>query len=182
MPKSTEYEAKQPDADGFIGYTPEEDAVWADLVARQMPAVRRDMARPYLDGLAKLDLPTARVPQCPEVSERLRDLTGAGRARLINDLIALGYATPALSGEAAGFLTDPPPEGGRNGQRLVVNAGTGFNVCAVRVLPGGAITVLEAEEGHTHLPANIMARLQDRVGTDAAAGFFSTDLMVKSPL
>ena len=57
MPKSTEYEAKQPDADGFIAYTPEEDAVWADLVARQMPAVRRDMARPYLDGLAKLDLP-----------------------------------------------------------------------------------------------------------------------------
>ena len=89
MPKSTEYEAKQPDADGFIAYTPEEDAVWADLVARQMPAVRRDMARPYLDGLAKLDLPTARVPQCPEVSERLRDLTG-WRVEPVPALIGFG--------------------------------------------------------------------------------------------
>lgn len=89
MPKSTEYEAKQPDADGFIAYTPEENAVWADLVARQMPAVRRDMARPYLDGLAKLDLPTARVPQCPEVSERLRDLTG-WRVEPVPALIGFG--------------------------------------------------------------------------------------------
>ncbi|MBY0134706.1 glucokinase [Paracoccus yeei] len=100
--------------------------------------------------------------------QRLRDLTGAGRTRLINDLIALGYATPALSGEAAGFLTDPPPAGGRNGQRLVVNAGTGFNVCAVKVLPGGGIACLEAEEGHTRLPVSVAAPLAQALGARAA--------------
>lgn len=76
MPKSTEYEAKQPDPQGFIFYEGEEDAVWRDLLARQMPEVRRHMARPYLDGLDRLDLPADRVPQCPDVSRVLREATG----------------------------------------------------------------------------------------------------------
>ncbi|UWQ18551.1 phenylalanine 4-monooxygenase [Jannaschia sp. M317] len=76
MPKSTAYLAKIPDARGHIAYAAEEDAVWADLFARQMPAVRRHAARAYLDGHARLDLPADRVPQCTEVSARLRDLTG----------------------------------------------------------------------------------------------------------
>ena len=107
--------------------------------------------------------------------DNLARLTDADQVRLINDLSALGYSTPALAGEQLGTLRAAPVTRARNGQALVVGLGTGFNVCAVRVLPGGAITVLEAEEGHTHLPANIMARLQDRVGADAAAGFFSTE-------
>ncbi|MFN3277355.1 MAG: glucokinase [Paracoccus hibiscisoli] len=107
--------------------------------------------------------------------DNLARLTDADNVRLINDLSALGYSTPALSGDQLTTLRAAPQGRARNGQALVVGLGTGFNVCAVRVLPGGAITVLEAEEGHTHLPANIMARLQDRVGADAAAGFFSTE-------
>lgn len=107
--------------------------------------------------------------------DNLARLTDADQVRLINDLSALGYSTPSLAGEQLGTLRAAPVTRARNGQALVVGLGTGFNVCAVRVLPGGAITVLEAEEGHTHLPANIMARLQERVGTDAAAGFFSTE-------
>ncbi|WP_405402258.1 glucokinase [Paracoccus sp. Ld10] len=107
--------------------------------------------------------------------DNLARLTDADQVRLINDLSALGYSTPALAGEQLGTLRAAPATRARNGQALVVGLGTGFNVCAVRVLPGGAITVLEAEEGHTHLPANIMARLIDRAGADAAAGFFSTE-------
>ena len=99
--------------------------------------------------------------------QRLLDLTGAGRARLINDLIALGYATPALSGDAAGYLTAPPQDGTGNGQRLVVNAGTGFNVCAVKVLPAGGIACIEAEEGHTRLPLSIARPLAEAVGPRA---------------
>lgn len=99
--------------------------------------------------------------------QRLLELTGAGRARLINDLIALGYATPALSGEAAGFLSGAPGAAS-NGQRLVVNAGTGFNVCAVKVLPSGGIACLEAEEGHTRLPLSIATPLAQAVGAEAA--------------
>lgn len=76
MPKSTEYEAKIPDAEGLIAYDAEEDAVWRDLVARQLPEVMRYMARPYTDGLARLNLPRDRVPQCTEVSKVLMAATG----------------------------------------------------------------------------------------------------------
>lgn len=106
---------------------------------------------------------------------RLARLTDADHVRLINDLTALGYATPALGGDGLSVLRDAPEDRARNGQALVVGLGTGFNVCAVRVLAGGAITAMEAEEGHTHLPANIWLRLSDLVGPDAARGFTSTE-------
>lgn len=76
MPKSTEYQAKIPDPQGFIAYDQNEDAVWRDLMARQLPEVQRYMSRPYLEGLAKLGLPLDRVPQCPDLSARLAPLTG----------------------------------------------------------------------------------------------------------
>lgn len=98
---------------------------------------------------------------------RLCALTGAPRARLINDLIALGYATPALDGASAGFLRAPAGAALSNGQRLVVNAGTGFNVCAVKVLPGGGIACLEAEEGHTRLPLSVAEPLAQVLGDKA---------------
>ncbi len=100
---------------------------------------------------------------------RLIELTGGYRARLINDLSALGYATPALSGEAAGFLREGPGTVLTNGQRLVVNAGTGFNVCAVKVLPGGGIACFEHEEGHTRLPLSIWTPLVEALGARASA-------------
>jgi phenylalanine-4-hydroxylase len=76
MPKSTSYQAKTPDQNGFIAYTAEEDAVWADLVAAQWEAVHAHMAKPYLDGLAILNMPRKRVPQCPEISAVLGRETG----------------------------------------------------------------------------------------------------------
>ncbi|AKO96614.1 MULTISPECIES: phenylalanine 4-monooxygenase [Marinovum] len=76
MPKSTSYAAKIPDAQGHIAYDAEEDAVWRDLYARQLPNVQAHSARAYLDGLARVGLPETRVPQCPDVSETLRALTG----------------------------------------------------------------------------------------------------------
>ncbi len=127
-------------------------------------AVCIDVAGPVSGGVARL---TNRDWDFTE--ERLRQLTGAGRARLINDLLALGYATPALDGEAAGFLRHGPQGVATNGQRLVVNAGTGFNVCAVKVLPDGGIACLEAEEGHTRLPLSIAAPLIEVLGEEDAA-------------
>lgn len=106
---------------------------------------------------------------------RLARLTDADRVRLINDLTALGYATPVLGGEGLATLRPAPAGRARNGQGLVVNLGTGFNVCAVRSLPGGAIAALEAEEGHTRLPVHIHQRLLEAVGPGAIAGFFSTE-------
>ncbi|MAN56821.1 MAG: glucokinase [Paracoccus sp.] len=106
---------------------------------------------------------------------RLARLTDADHVRLINDLTALGYATPSLSGDGLAVLREAPEDRARNGQALVVGLGTGFNVCAVRALPGGAITAMEAEEGHTHLPANIWQRLSETVGAEAARAFTSTE-------
>lgn len=107
--------------------------------------------------------------------ERLARLTDADNVRLINDLTALGYATPYLDTEGVSVLRAAPAHRARNGQSLVVGAGTGFNVCSVRSLPGGSIACMEAEEGHTNLPANIAAILADRVGTDKMGTFFSTE-------
>lgn len=108
-------------------------------------------------------------------AERLARLTDADNVRLINDLTALGYATAHLGAEGVSVLRAVPAHRARNGQSLVVGAGTGFNVCSVRSQPGGNVTAMEAEEGHTHLPANIAALLAARVGDDQMAPFFSTE-------
>ncbi|MDB6178132.1 glucokinase [Paracoccus sp. Z330] len=106
---------------------------------------------------------------------RLARLTDADHVRLINDLTALGYATPALKDGGVMPLRSAPGDRSRNGQSLVVGLGTGFNVCAVRALPGDTITAMEAEEGHTNLPANIYRRLVDEIGATDAAAFDSTE-------
>lgn len=106
---------------------------------------------------------------------RLARLADADHVRLINDLTALGYATPALHGDGVATLRAAPEDRNRNGQSLVVGLGTGFNVCAVRALSADTITAMEAEEGHTNLPANIHARLVDLLGEQAAQQFFSTE-------
>lgn len=139
--------------------------------APRIQAVCVAVAGPVSQGKARL---TNRDWDFSET--RLLELTGAGRARLINDLIALGYATPALSGDAAGFVLGQPQPDAGNGQRLVVNAGTGFNVCAVKVLPSGGIACLEAEEGHTRLPESITAPLGRMLG-DKAAAFDSVEAL-----
>lgn len=107
--------------------------------------------------------------------DRLAQLTDADNVRLINDLTALGYATPTLGKDGVIRLRRAPEDRDRNGQSLVVGLGTGFNVCVARALPGGLVTALEAEEGHTHLPANIYLRLAELVGRNEAARFFSVE-------
>lgn len=149
------------------------DAVVAAYLARfpqdAISSVCVAVAGPVAGGVARL---TNRDWDFTEA--RLCALTGAGRARLINDLTALGYATPSLGGEGVAVLRAAPADRARNGQALVVNAGTGFNVCAVKVLGNGGIICLEAEEGHTRLPENIAARLREEIG-DAADSFPSTE-------
>lgn len=85
----TSYQAKIPNDQGFIVYDAEEDAVWRDLVARQWPNVQRHASSAYLDGLAKLDMPQGRVPQCPDISARLLPLTG-WRVEPVPALISFG--------------------------------------------------------------------------------------------
>lgn len=106
--------------------------------------------------------------------DNLARIAGVGRARLINDLVALGYGVPGLSGAGVADLlasASPRPD---NGQALVVNAGTGFNVCAVHRAQDGRITCLESEEGHTRLPDSVSLALRDLLG-GAAAPFTSVE-------
>ncbi len=76
MSTSSAYAARLPDSQGNIAYSNEDNAVWSDLMARQMPNITRYCARPYLDGFARLALPQNRVPQCNEISAMLEPLTG----------------------------------------------------------------------------------------------------------
>jgi phenylalanine-4-hydroxylase len=74
--KSTRYQAKQPDAHGFIHYTDDEHAVWATLYERQIAAIQDKACPEFLHGLTLLNLPTSRIPQLAEVSAVLRQHTG----------------------------------------------------------------------------------------------------------
>lgn len=89
MPVTSAYKAKMPDASGHITYDAADDAVWRDLMAQQLPEVARHCARPYLDGLARLDLPQDRVAQTSEVSAVLKPLTG-WRVEPVPALIGFG--------------------------------------------------------------------------------------------
>lgn len=76
MAKSSRYEAKVPDANGVIGYSEDEHAVWRDLYARQMEIIDGRVCDAFSDGLRTLDLPAERIPQPNEVSAVLREKTG----------------------------------------------------------------------------------------------------------
>lgn len=80
MAKSSSYRSKTPDETGIIAYTAEEDAVWRDLYARQEALLPGRVSQATLDGLAALDLPKDRVPQLPEVNERLAAASDFGVA------------------------------------------------------------------------------------------------------
>ena len=75
MGKSSEYEARVPDANGIIPYTDEEHGVWADLYERQMEIIPGRVCDEFLTGLDALNLPAERIPQPGEVSEVLREKT-----------------------------------------------------------------------------------------------------------
>ncbi len=78
MAKSSRYESKFPDDDGVIRYSPEEDAVWRDLIARQEKVLPGRVCGAFLKGLEILDLPRDRVPQLRDVNARLNEVTGFG--------------------------------------------------------------------------------------------------------
>lgn len=88
-------------------------------------------------------------------------LTGADQALLINDMIALGHAVSSSAGAGARLLRAPASDAPSNGQKLVVNAGTGFNICALKQALGNAPTCLDAEEGHTGLSLSVWRLLAE---------------------
>jgi len=80
--KQTQYVAREPDAQGFIHYPPEEHAVWNTLITRQLKVIEGRACQEYLDGIDKLGLPLDRIPQLGEINKVLADTTGWQVARV----------------------------------------------------------------------------------------------------
>ncbi len=92
-------------------------------------------------------------------AHRISDELGGPRIRLLNDLNALGYAVPHLTGEDVELLTPDCPAGTDVRQALVAGIGTGFNVSPV-LNTGTSIFCPVSEAGHTVMPADIADRLK----------------------
>lgn len=73
--KTSTYVAHPVDERGYSNYSAEEDSVWHDLIKRQLPIVEGRACDEYMHGIALLDLPHDRVPQCPDISAVLRAAT-----------------------------------------------------------------------------------------------------------
>lgn len=74
--KTSTYVSRPVDENGNAAYTEEENRIWHELITRQIPIIRGRACDEYIHGAELLNLPKDRIPQCPEVSEVLRDTTG----------------------------------------------------------------------------------------------------------
>jgi phenylalanine-4-hydroxylase len=74
--KPSTYVAHPVDENGVANYTEDENLIWQELITRQVPLVQNRACNEYLNGIKELDLPTDKVPQCPDVSKVLREATG----------------------------------------------------------------------------------------------------------
>ncbi len=92
-------------------------------------------------------------------AQRTSDDFGGARVKLMNDLNALGYSVPHLSGEDIALLTPETPAGATVQQALVIGIGTGFNVSPV-LNTGHSVYCPVSEAGHSALPANISDKLK----------------------
>ena len=73
---ATAYQAKTMNSQGIIDYSDQEHAVWHDLITRQQTIIHKRACPEFITGLAHLNLPEDRIPQCHEVSAVLQDFTG----------------------------------------------------------------------------------------------------------
>jgi phenylalanine-4-hydroxylase len=60
----------------WVAYTPEQHAVWAELVSRRMPQLREHACAAYLEGFEQIGLKTDEIPNLNEVCARLTPRTG----------------------------------------------------------------------------------------------------------
>ncbi|UWZ84467.1 phenylalanine 4-monooxygenase [Occallatibacter riparius] len=60
----------------YAAYTPEQHAVWAELVGRVLPNVERHAAREYLEGFQIIGLQPDRLPNLADITKRLGPRTG----------------------------------------------------------------------------------------------------------
>ncbi|MEE9451137.1 MAG: phenylalanine 4-monooxygenase [Gammaproteobacteria bacterium] len=76
MKFKSRYEAKQPDVQGMVHYTAEEDHVWNILYERQVKLLSGRACDEYIQGIRDLEFTAHEIPQIPQVNAHLRALTG----------------------------------------------------------------------------------------------------------
>lgn len=76
MAKQSKYVSRLPNADGIIEWTAEDNAVWHDLVQRQLAHIPGKACDEYMHGLELLNLPHDRIPQLDEINAVLTATTG----------------------------------------------------------------------------------------------------------
>ena len=57
-------------------YTPEQHAIWTELVSRRMPQLEKHACAEYLEGFQRVGLQVDRLPMLADVSARLEPRTG----------------------------------------------------------------------------------------------------------
>lgn len=60
----------------WAAYTPEQHAVWTELVARRMPQLEQHACEEYLQGFEQIGLQRDSIPNLAEVNQLLRPRTG----------------------------------------------------------------------------------------------------------
>ena len=70
------YVAHVPDAQGMIQYSAEEHRIWSILFNRQMKLLPGRACNEFLDGLKALNITADAIPQLPELSSKLKAITG----------------------------------------------------------------------------------------------------------
>ncbi len=71
-----EYIAIEPDSQGYVAYSSDDDQMWHTLMQRQMGLVQNRACEIFLQGLSRLNFPENSVPQCKDISNVLQQRTG----------------------------------------------------------------------------------------------------------
>jgi len=74
--KKTSYHAKPVDQYGMAAYSEEENQIWQTLAGRQLQVIQNRACDEFIRGIELLNLTQNKIPQCPEISAILKDITG----------------------------------------------------------------------------------------------------------
>ena len=72
----TTYISKQPNSQGLIDWTADENKTWNTLITRQSEIVKTRACPEFLEGLNRIGFSQDRVPQHTEINKRLKDFSG----------------------------------------------------------------------------------------------------------
>ncbi|MBN9229858.1 MAG: phenylalanine 4-monooxygenase [Legionella sp.] len=76
MEFSSRYVAHQPDAQGYVHYSAEENKIWSILFKRQMELIPGRACPEFINGLELLGVSAAAIPQVPDLNAHLEKITG----------------------------------------------------------------------------------------------------------